>query len=227
MEWECKYIFVCATRRILVLLKAIPRKFFFDKLIFILFLSIIFMQNKVVIIAGTSGSGKTTIANALLKKFPNMEKLITCTTREKRKDEVNGKDYRFVSKEQFQKYVENNELLEYEQYGKNIYGSLKKDAEKLFKKNKIILFVLEPKGAMTISKKFPNALTLFLKAPSLEELRKRFVIRGDSKEKADERIELVKRDLSFEKKFNHTIINDKLEEAISEAEKQISNFINK
>ncbi len=185
------------------------------------------MQNKIVIIAGTSGSGKTTIANALLKKFPNMEKLITCTTREKRKDEINGKDYRFVSQEQFQKYIENNELLEHENYGKNIYGSLKSDAEKLFKKNKIVLFVLEPKGAMTISKKFPDALTLFLKAPSLEELKKRFVIRGDSKEKADERIELVKRDLSFEKKFNHTIINDKLDETISEAEKQIINFINK
>lgn len=173
-------------------------------------------MKKIFVIAGTSGSGKTTIANALLLVMPNLKKIVTCTTRKNRGNEIDGVDYYFLEKKEFEELIKNDSLLEYEEYGGNFYGSRKTDVEKILNEDKNVLFVVEPKGALTIKNKFENVKTIFLKAPGLEELKKRFESRGDSGEKVKERIELVKRDLSFEKEFEYIVINDKLDDAIKE-----------
>ena len=180
---------------------------------------------QVFIITGTSASGKSSIASAVLKKVPTLEKLVTFTTREKREGEVDGKDCHFISTAEFERLVKDELMAEHEKYGEHLYGSRKKDVDDLVASGKDILLVLEPKGSLTFIEKFPNAVSFFVKAPSVEELRKRMVIRGDEQDKIVERIRLVERDLAYEKKFNFVVVNEVLDTAVEEVLKVIKEKI--
>jgi guanylate kinase len=178
---------------------------------------------KVFVISGNSGAGKTTIAQALIKQNPNLKKVITCTTREARKGEKDGRDYYFISKEEFESNIEKGLMAEYEKYSENYYGSRKKDVKKILESKKNVLFVVETKGALTLKKTFPKSVLFFVKAPSLKELENRLKKRGDIEENIKKRFVEIEDESEREKEFDFIIINDKLNEAIKEAQKIIKN----
>ena len=178
-------------------------------------------MEKIIIISGNSGAGKTTIAKILVSQMPNLKKILTCTTRQKRLSEIDGVDYKFVSEEQFRNYIKNDELNEYENYAGNYYGSLRSDVVNLINSDKIPLFVVETKGALSLRDKFFDSVTIFVKAPSMDKLEQRLRDRGDSEESIKIRLNEIKNESLREKEFDYIIINDKLEDAINNIKKII------
>lgn len=177
------------------------------------------MQKKykhLIVLAAPSGAGKTTIAHALLKEFPMMRFSISATTRPKRPKEKDSKDYYFLTKEEFQKKIENNELAEYEEIFGNYYGTLRSEIEKAKKQNKILLFDIDVKGALSLRKAYrEDTLLIFISPPSIEELEKRLRLRNtENQEQIANRLARAEMELKLKDKFDYVIINDILEEAI-------------
>lgn len=186
------------------------------------------VKAKLFIITGPSGAGKTTIAEEILKKEKNITKVITCTTRKIRKGEKDGVDYKFVTREEFEKFIKKDMLLEKAIVYENYYGSLRDDVEKIMESGKSVLFVVDVQGAMTIKAKFRGAVDIFIKTPSLEELRKRIEKRKkDSKEVIGQRMQMAKEELDLENEFTYIVINDDLKDSINEVKKIIDLAINK
>lgn len=175
-----------------------------------------------VLITGPSGAGKTDVFKAIISMEDlNLEKVITSTTREPREGEKNGVDYFFISREEFEKEISSNEMLEYALVYGEYYGSRKKDVGAIIEKGKNPLFVVDVKGAIEIQSKFSPSVSIFLKAESNEELRKRIVERGDPLDKIEKRMIRAPEEMKMEGKFDHVILNSagKLDETVSEVAK--------
>ncbi|MCX6801129.1 MAG: guanylate kinase [Candidatus Diapherotrites archaeon] len=181
-------------------------------------------KGKLFVITGSSGVGKTTIARSVLAKLRILKRVVTCTTRPSRAGEKNGVDYRFFSKSGFQELLKKNAFLEHAVVYENYYGSLKKDADKIINSGKSVLFVVDVQGAKTIKEKFPSAVTIFIKPPAFEALRKRLENRSkDSKEIIEGRLRIAEEELSRADEFDYSVVNDDLNEAISETKRIIEN----
>jgi guanylate kinase len=175
---------------------------------------------RVFIITGPSGSGKSTIADKILKEFSWLGKVITCTTRKKRVGEKNGVDYLFFSRKKFEELLKKGAFVEHAVVYNEYYGSLKSEVEKVISSGRSVLFVVDVQGAFTVSKVFPGAVSIFVKAPSLAVLRERLVGRGkDSLDKINERLKIAEKELGFEDKFGFVLVNDKLDIAVEEAKR--------
>jgi guanylate kinase len=188
------------------------------------------MSGKLFIFSAPSGSGKTTIVKHLLKKDFNLEFSVSATSRAKRGTEVHGKDYYFLSSEEFKQKINNNEFLEWEEvYDGCYYGTLKSEIERIKNKGNNVIFDVDVVGGVNIKKYYKNdALAIFIQPPSIEELENRLRSRNtDSQEVITERIKKFKFELSFANQFDKIIINDKLDEALKEAELTLTEFINK
>lgn len=177
------------------------------------------MQKKykhLIVLAAPSGAGKTTIAHRLLKEFPMMRFSISATTRPKRPKERDSIDYYFMTKDEFQQKIENNELAEYEEIFGNFYGTLRSEIDKAKKQNKLLLFDIDVKGALSLRKAYPeDTLLIFISPPTIEELEKRLRLRNtENQEQIDKRLSRVEMELKLKDKFDYVIINDVLEEAI-------------
>lgn len=177
------------------------------------------MQKKykhLIVLAAPSGAGKTTIAHRLLKEFPMMRFSISATTRPKRPKEQDSIDYYFMTKDEFQQKIENNELAEYEEIFGNFYGTLRSEIDKAKKQNKLLLFDIDVKGALSLRKAYPeDTLLIFISPPTIEELEKRLRLRNtENQEQIDNRLARVEMELKLKDKFDYVIINDVLEEAI-------------
>jgi len=186
-------------------------------------------QGKLIIFAAPSGSGKTSIVKFLLNQNLSLSFSVSATTRPKRPDEKEGIDYFFLSVKQFQEKIVSDDFIEWEEvYKDNYYGTLKSDVDKLLEKGQNVIFDVDVLGALNIKKIYGNqALTLFVKAPSVEELVERLKIRGtENEEVLMRRVEKANYELSFEKDFDFTIINNNLEVAQREAKQLVLNFIN-
>jgi guanylate kinase len=186
-------------------------------------------QGKLIIFVAPSGSGKTSIVKFLLAQNFNLRFSVSATTRTKRQNESEGVDYFFLTKERFQKKIKAGDFLEWEEvYAGTFYGTLKPEVDKLLEKGENVIFDVDVLGALNIKKTYGiQALALFVKAPSTEELVKRLKNRGtENEESLKRRIEKANFELSFEKDFDITIINNHLEEAQTEAAQIIWNFIN-
>lgn len=186
------------------------------------------MNPRVIIISAPSGAGKTTIVKEILKDFENLEFSISATTRKPREGEVNGKDYYFLEIDDFRKKINNNEFVEYEEvYDGLIYGTLESEVNRICKKGNIVIFDVDVKGGVNLKQKFgDNALSIFIKPPSVEELKIRLINRGtDNEEVIKTRIARAYEELTYENKFDVAITNDELEEAVKETYERIKKFI--
>lgn len=203
--------------------------FYFDTNLFNLFIYFNDMvKAKLFILTGPSGAGKSTIAEEILKKEKNLTKVITCTTRSIRDGEKDGVDYRFVSKEDFEKFIRKDMLLERATVYDYYYGSLRDDVEKIMESGKSVLFVVDVQGAMTIKAKFRGAVDIFIKTHNIGVLRERLEKRKkDSKDVIAQRVQSASGELALESEFSYVVVNDDLKTAISEVRKIIESAINK
>ncbi len=188
------------------------------------------MSGKLLIFSAPSGAGKTTIVKHLLSKYGDkLAFSISATTRELRGDEVDGKDYYFISKEDFLHKVAKQEFIEFEEvYSGTFYGTLRSEVERIWALGKHVVFDIDVIGGLRLKSKFPEeALAIFVNPPSLEVLKERLSGRGtDSEEKLKERFAKAELELSYANKFDIVLNNFELEEAKAEAEKLFLNFIN-
>jgi guanylate kinase len=187
-------------------------------------------NGKLIVFSGPSGSGKTTIVKAILKKYPHLFGFsVSATTRPKRETEIHGRDYYFISKEEFQNMINNNEFIEWEQVYEGLYyGTLKSEIERLHQLKKHVLFDIDVEGGLNIKKLYPTqTLTIFVMPPDIEELKNRLKARQTEHEASfNQRINKVTREIEKSKFFDMIIINDNLEKAIHQSEQQIMRFLN-
>ncbi len=184
---------------------------------------------KVIIFSAPSGAGKTTIVRHLVSKPEfNLEFSVSACTRQPRMHEVNGKDYYFMTLEEFKTHLQNKEFLEYEEVYKDIfYGTLKSEVQKIHDDNKSVIFDVDVKGGLNIKKHFgENALSIFVKPPSLDILQKRLLQRStESEEKLKMRLGKAVYEMKYEPFFDKVLINDNLDHALLEAEKLVAEFL--
>jgi guanylate kinase len=187
-------------------------------------------QGKLIIFSAPSGAGKTTIVHHLLGKIPQLAFSVSATTRAKRGNEVDGKDYYFISKEEFLHRIAKKEFVEFEEvYTDNFYGTLRTEIERLWNQGKHVIFDIDVEGGLHLKKKFEeHALAVFVQPPSLEVLVERLTSRAtDSAEKFAERIEKAEKELKYVSKFDVILLNNDLQKACTEAEQLVRDFLAK
>ena len=187
------------------------------------------MSGKVIIFSAPSGSGKTTIVKHLLTlEDLRLEFSVSACTRSIREGEIHGKDYYFMTVDDFKSRIEENMFLEWEEVYKNsYYGTLKSEVDRIWKNENHILFDVDVEGGVNLKQIFGRkALSVFVMPPSLEELKRRLELRGtDSPEKIQKRINKAGYEMKFVSRFDKTIINDDLGKALKEAEEIVTEFL--
>ena len=186
-------------------------------------------QGKLLIFSAPSGAGKSTIVQHLLGKGFDLEFSISATSRAPRGTEEHGREYYFLSPDEFRQRIANNEFIEYEEvYQDCFYGTLKSEVERISALGKNTIFDVDVVGGVNIKTMYgPRALSIFVQPPSVEELEKRLIGRGtDSPEKIAQRLAKASHELTYAPKFDVVLVNDNLETCKMEAEKIISEFLN-
>jgi guanylate kinase len=186
------------------------------------------MQGKLIIFSAPSGSGKTTIVRHLLERYPQLAFSISATSREPRKNEKDGVDYYFLTVDDFRKKIEEHRFLEWEEvYAGQYYGTLRSEAERLRNEGRHVVFDIDVVGGVRLKQEFGgDAMAIFVQAPSLEIMEKRLRERGtDSEEQLQKRLGKAREELSYANRFDHVLVNDRLEETLLEAEQLINSFI--
>lgn len=188
-------------------------------------------KGKLLVFSAPSGSGKTTIVRHLLAQEDlNLEFSISCATREPRGEEVDGKDYYFITWEEFKKHIKAEEFVEWEEvYTNNYYGTLKSEVERIWAKGKNVIFDIDVSGGLRIKHKFPQeTLAVFVKPPSVDELKRRLKERStESDEKINMRIAKAHVELATAPQFDKIIKNYDLDVAKQDAYELVKEFINK
>ena len=187
------------------------------------------MKGKLIVFSAPSGSGKTTVVRALLKRKEfKFEFSVSATSRKKRKNEKNGLDYYFFTVEDFKKKIKKNAFVEWEEvYENQFYGTLHSEIDRIRNNDKNVIFDIDVAGGLNIKKKYrEECLTVFIMPPSIEELKKRLRKRGTETEAdMNKRISKAKYEMTFSKDFDIIIINDKLEIAIEETISKVREFL--
>lgn len=187
------------------------------------------LKYDLVVFTAPSGAGKTTIAKHLLKKYDSHLSFSTsATTREKREGEIEGKDYYFLSNEEFHQKVENEEFIEWEEvYKDRYYGTLKEEVDRIVSAGKKVVFDVEIFGAQNIKEKYDDrCCVIFVKPPSFRELVSRLTNRGtETPQSLEKRIRRIKKELLFEDTFDMVLLNDDLATALREAEQIIEKHV--
>lgn len=184
------------------------------------------MANKngvLILFSGPSGVGKDTVLEVVLKKDNSLQRSISLTTRDIRDNEIDGRDYYFISKDRFNNMVENGEVLEFAQYGKNFYGTPKAPVDKWLSEGKTVILKIEVQGAQQIKKLYPDAVGIFVLPPSMEELENRLRSRGtENEEDIQKRLEIAKNEVEKSVDYDYTVINDDLDSASNDVLKIIN-----
>lgn len=188
-------------------------------------------KGKLLVFSAPSGSGKTTIVRHLLAQPDlNLEFSISCTTRAPRGEEIDGKDYYFISWDEFKKHIKAEDFVEWEEvYTDNFYGTLKAEVERIWALGKHVIFDIDVAGGLRIKHKFPNeTLAVFVKPPSVDELKRRLKQRStESEDKINMRIAKASVELATAPQFDTIIKNYDLDVAKEEAYQLVKEFINK
>ena len=185
-------------------------------------------MGKLLIFSAPSGSGKSTIINYLMQCDLNLQFSISATSRPPRGTEQDGVEYFFLSLDEFKRKIDNDEFVEYEEvYPGRFYGTLKAEVERIWAKDHVILFDVDVKGGVNLKKYFGDkALSVFIQAPSVEELRRRLVLRGtDSEEDIEKRVAKASEEMTYADKFDYVLVNDDLQTALKEAEDVVDKFL--
>lgn len=186
------------------------------------------MEGKVIIVSAPSGAGKTTIVKRLLSAGLGLEFSVSATSRPPRKGETDGKDYYFLSVEDFRKRIEWNDLIEWQEvYQEQYYGTLKSEVQRIWKNHHHVLFDVDVKGGINLKKIYADkSLAIFIMPPSLEELEKRLRSRGtDSEESIKTRLAKAAYEISLSNQFDRIVINDDLETATGETVRIVKQFL--
>lgn len=178
------------------------------------------VKGDLIVISGPSGCGKDTICNGIFKIRNNIVKSISMTTRDKRENEVNNKDYYFVSKEEFEKKIKNDELLEYAiVHEKDYYGTPKKNVFETVNQGFDMVLIIDIQGALQIKEKYPEAVFIFIMPPSMKVLKNRLINRGsETKESMLRRFKSMYKEVNEINKYNYVVVNDDLEDSIKKVD---------
>ena len=181
-----------------------------------------------IIITAPSGAGKTSITRYLLQHFPQLAFSVSAATRSQRPDEVNGVDYYFMTLEEFQHKIQNQEFVEWEMvYEGRYYGTLKSELQRLRANHKIPILDIDVKGAIHVQEQYPEqSLSIFVQPPSIGELKRRLEYRAtESAEALQDRLNKAAYEISFRHHFNNIIVNENLQKASEEARHIVLNFL--
>ena len=171
------------------------------------------MERKLIVFSAPSGAGKTSIVRYLLEQYPQLSFSISATTRAKREMETDGRDYYFISVPEFQKKIENEDFLEWQEvYKDQFYGSLKSEVERIWENGGTVIFDVDVLGGLNIKKFYgENALAVFIEPPTMEELVNRLKKRGtETEESLKKRVDKAEYELSFANQFDKIVLNDDL-----------------
>ena len=181
-------------------------------------------KGKLIIISGPSGAGKGTVLAEVFLRMPDLKYSVSATTRSPRPGEVHGVQYYFISKEDFENRIQQGEMLEYAEYCGNYYGTPLGFVEEQRVSGKNIVLEKEPCGAMQVMKKCPDAMSIFILPPSVEELRRRLSGRGtEPKEVVEARIAKAIEEMAQKDEYDFAVVNDTVYRAAEEIEKIIKN----
>lgn len=186
-------------------------------------------KGKAVIFSAPSGSGKTTIVKHLLTKYPSLQFSISASTRDKRgRTEQNGKDYYFLSPEEFKTKIDIDDFIEWEEvYEGNFYGTLKSEIQRIWSTGHHVIFDVDVKGGINLKEYFgDSALAVFVKVPDLDTLKKRLTDRGtESEDSLSRRLYKAQFEMTFQDKFDVVLTNEDLSESLERAEKLVGDFL--
>lgn len=185
-------------------------------------------QGKLVIFSAPSGSGKTTIVRRVLPMLPRLAFSVSATSRQMRPGEQDGRDYYFLTADDFRKAVAAGEFLEYEEvYAGQFYGTLKSELSRIWARNQDVVFDVDVKGGLRIKEQFPQqSLAIFIQPPSVAELKRRLEGRGtETPETLKKRLDRAEEELSFAPRFDLCIVNDDLERAVAEVQAAVMAFL--
>ena len=186
-------------------------------------------QQKIIIITAPSGAGKTSITRFLLNTFSSQLAFsISAATRPSRGAEVNGKDYYFMSQEEFVNKIQHEEFVEWEMvYEGKYYGTLKSEMQRIWGEGKVPVLDIDVKGAIHVEQQFPETtLSIFIEPPTVDELKRRLETRGtESEESLKARVNKASYEISFKNSFDHIIVNNDLTQACREAEQVVKDFL--
>ncbi|WP_121665945.1 guanylate kinase [Mesonia aquimarina] len=189
------------------------------------------IEGKLIVFSAPSGSGKTTIVRHLLKqKELNLDFSISATSRAPREEEIDGKDYHFLSLEEFKKRIKEDQFLEWEEvYRDNFYGTLKSEVERIWANGKHVVFDIDVVGGLDIKHIYPEkTLAVFVEPPSIEELKKRLKKRQtETEDRINMRIAKASIEMATAPQFDFIIVNNDLQTALDEAYNLVKDFIQK
>lgn len=174
-------------------------------------------KGRLIVVSGPSGVGKGSLCQKLRERISNLAFSVSATTREPREGEVDGVNYHFISKEQFENLIVKDGFVEYSYHFDNYYGTLKKQVEDLLNKGKEVLLEIDVKGGEQVKKMYPESVFIFIMPPTLVELKKRISSRGsETKEEVFNRISRYFEELSYIEKYDYFVINDDIETAVED-----------
>lgn len=179
-------------------------------------------MSKLFVISGSSGVGKGTVLKEFLKRNPEYKLSVSCTTRKPREGEVHGKNYFFLTREEFQSCINRGEFLEWAEFSGNMYGTQRPYVEEKLAQGKNLILELDTQGALNVKKIMPEATLIFILPPSFEELEAR--LRGrhtETEEAIQKRLASTKLELENSKNFDYKVINDSIENAVQKLEEII------
>jgi guanylate kinase len=172
------------------------------------------VRGRLIVVSGPSGAGKDTLIRSALEAVPELALIASATTRKPREGEIDGRDHVFLSHEEFERWIEEDRLLEWAEYSGNLYGTPKQSVEELLENGRSVILRIELQGARQIKERRPDAVMLFVRAPSLEETRRRLESRAtETSESLESRMATAIEEIAARDEFDYEVVNENREQA--------------